>query len=86
MVESILIVIRKKPFFLFQAFFWYILGKSLLKKKVSNEVKLNLKHFPLNEEFISFLKEEKVKGRKIILATGASEKIAKDAFDFFGFF
>jgi 4-hydroxybenzoate polyprenyltransferase len=86
LVESILIVIRKKPFFLFQAFFWYILGKSLLKKKVSNEVKLNLKHFPLNEEFISFLKEEKVKGRKIILATGASEKIAKDAFDFFGFF
>ena len=46
------------------------------KKKIAERITLNLSLIPYHENFIKFLNDEKKKGRKLILATGAHKSIA----------
>ena len=56
---------------------WFLKGKTVLKKKLSQHVELDVVHLPYNMELLKWLAEEKKEGRPLILATGAHESIAE---------
>ena len=84
--ESIIAYLKKKPLGILKLLFWFFSGKAYFKKKVSELVELDFKELPQNKEFVNYLYNEKKIGRQLILATGSSEKIAKQAFNFFCIF
>jgi 4-hydroxybenzoate polyprenyltransferase len=84
--ESVLTLVRSKPYFLLLLPFWLLYGIAHLKKKVAENCDLDVTMLPYNQPFIDWLKEEKLRGKKIVLSTAANEKIAKQVvrnFDFF---
>ena len=83
--ESALLLVRNKPYFLFLLPFWLLQGISHLKQKVAEHTELDVTTLPYNQPLIDWLKEEKLRGKKIVLSTAANEKIAKEVvrnFDF----
>ena len=76
--ESILVLVRNKPLFLFILPFWLIKGLAFLKLKVAQNIELDVKNLPYNLPLIDWLKKEKANGKKIVLCTAANERIAKD--------
>jgi len=87
--ESVLTLVRNKPYFLLLLPFWLFKGIAYLKQKVAENSELDVTTLPYNQPLIDWLKEEKQHGRKIVLCTAANEKIAKavvsnfDLFDTF---
>ncbi|MBN7818454.1 UbiA family prenyltransferase [Bowmanella sp. Y57] len=76
--ESFLVAFKANPFIIFNCISWLIKGKATLKSKLSEHAEINTSTLPLNQEFISYLVEEKRKGRKLYLATASNEKYAKE--------
>ena len=87
--ESVLTLVRNKPYFLLLLPFWLFKGIAHLKQKVAEHSELDVTALPYNQPLIDWLKEEKQCGKKIILCTAANEKIAEavvgnfDLFDAF---
>ena len=87
--ESVLTLVRNKPYLIFLLPFWLFKGIAHLKQKVAENSELDVTTLPYNQPLIDWLKEEKKRGKKIVLCTAANEKIAKavvsnfDLFDAF---
>jgi 4-hydroxybenzoate polyprenyltransferase len=87
--ESVLTLARNKPYLLLFLPFWLFKGIAHLKQKVAEHSELDVTTLPYNQPLIDWLKEEKLRGKKIVLCTAANEKIAKavvsnfDLFDAF---
>jgi len=75
--ESILVLVRNKPFILFMIPFWFIKGIAHVKSKISEHCMLDVTTIPYNLLLIDWLKEQKAKGKKIVLCTAANEKVAQ---------
>ena len=73
--ESTLLLIRKHPLDLFALPFWLAKGKAVLKAAVAGKVDLDVTRLPYNVRFIEWLKEERIKGRPLVLCTAADSKI-----------
>lgn len=84
--ESVLILVRNKPYFLLLLPFWLFQGIAHLKLKVAEHSELDVTTLPYNEPLIDWLKEEKLCGKKIVLSTAANEKIAKSIVSNFDLF
>lgn len=84
--ESFLSLVGTRPWFLFVIPFWLFRGKAALKHEISRRVALDVSTFPVCEELVEALREEKRNGKKLVLATGADAKIAAAAARHFGFF
>ena len=87
--ESVLTLVRNKPYFLLLLPFWLFQGIANLKQKVAEHSELDVTTLPYNQPLIDWLKEQKLRGKRIVLSTAANEKIAKavianfDLFDAF---
>jgi 4-hydroxybenzoate polyprenyltransferase len=75
--ESVLTLVRNKPYLLLLLPFWLFKGIAHLKQKVAEHSELDVTTLPYNQPLIDWLKEEKQRGKKIVLSTAANEKIAK---------
>ncbi len=78
LVECIVTLIKRNPFFLAQLIFWILTGtpKTTIKQKIADRVELSITSLPLHEDFISWLRGECNSGRTIILATAAHTSLA----------
>ena len=87
--ESVLTLVRNKPYLLLLLPFWLFKGIAHLKQKVAEHSEFDVTTLPYNQPLIDWLEEEKLSGKKIVLSTAANEKIAKavvrhfDLFDAF---
>jgi len=61
-------------------------GRSHIKRILAEECTFNPATLPVNDEVIEYLKDEKSKGRKIVLATASDELIANKVADHFDLF
>ena len=77
MHESVLTLVRSKPYILLLLPFWLFYGIAHLKQKVAEHSELDVTTLPYNQPLIDWLKEEKLRGKKIVLSTAANKKIAK---------
>lgn len=72
--ESSVIFLRSNPARLFKMIYWLLFkGRVYLKYKLEKAVDLNFKCLPYNHKAIHWLREEKSKGRKLILVTGSTQ-------------
>jgi 4-hydroxybenzoate polyprenyltransferase len=86
LVESVLLHCKAKPLETLKYPYWILKGKSFFKQKIGERVDLKVGTLPRNEKFTEFLREEKRKGRAIVLTTASIHKTAnlvKTHFDFF---
>ena len=78
--------VEKNFFNIFKLAFWYFRGIPYLKYKLAEEVEIDPSALPYNFEFLSYLTQKKSEGSKICLATGATEKYAKQIADYLQIF
>ncbi len=86
LMESLLALIRQKPWYLLLLPLWCLRGKAQLKREVARRVELDVATLPYREELRAYLKLEHDRGRTVVLATGADELLARAVADHVGIF
>ena len=86
LLESLVRLLKTQPWKLFILPFWLLGGRAAMKRKIAQLVTLDASSLPYRHELVSFLKEEEKKGRTLVLATAADEKIARGVANHLGFF
>ena len=76
--EALILLVKKNFLYIFICMGWLFKGKVYLKKKISSHVQVQSKLLPYNTSLLEFLKAEKNKGRKLILATASLKSQATD--------
>lgn len=84
--EMIFRAIKQHWWLIFVLPYLVLKGKAHFKKTISEKIDLDPSLLPFNEEFLAFLREEKSRGRKLILVTGCYKKIAQRIADHTGLF
>lgn len=74
--ESLKDVTRKRPWCVPLFAFWFLQGRACLKKQVAARANVEVTQLPFHRGFFEFLKSEKARGRKLILATASDKAIA----------
>lgn len=74
--ESIIQLIKKHPLTLLQLPVWLIKGRAAFKDEIASRVSLSADLLPYRSALLEYLRAEKEKGRKLILATAADKSIA----------
>ncbi|MBZ4416113.1 UbiA family prenyltransferase [Myxococcus sp. RHSTA-1-4] len=74
--ESLLVLFKQAPWLLLLVPLWVLKGKAFFKAEVARRAALDASLLPYNEELLAWLKEEKARGRRLVLATAADRRIA----------
>jgi 4-hydroxybenzoate polyprenyltransferase/phosphoserine phosphatase len=74
LLESVLVLVKSNPLYLFVLPLWLLQGRAGFKHEVASRVSLKNLQLPLNEEFSKFLKEQKDKGRQLTLISATNQK------------
>jgi len=75
--ESLLALLGTHPWYFFLLPIWLLRGRAALKHAIAERAGMNVRTLLLREDFVDFLRQEKEKGRKLILATAADRGIAE---------
>jgi 4-hydroxybenzoate polyprenyltransferase len=75
-LEAMLRLFKREPSSVFAMLFWLLKGRAYLKRKVAERMPLDPAGLPYCTELLSFLQAERAAGSRIILATGADQRIA----------
>lgn len=67
----------EQPFRFFKLLVWLVEGKSALKSRLAESTSIDVASLPYNEELLSWLRAERLQGRRIVLAT-ASHRVLAD--------
>lgn len=86
LVESVIKIVKQSPLNLLRLPFWLMKGKAAFKETVATHSDIVAEHLPYCEPLLAYLRNEKEKGRRIILATAAHKSIAQDVFTHLGLF
>ncbi len=77
LMESLLLLIKQRPWMIFVIPFWLVRGRAALKHEIARRVDLDAQTLPYQTGLVGFLKDEHTKGRTLILATAAHRKLAE---------
>ncbi len=86
LIESIIQLVKRSPADLLRCPFWLLGGRAAFKEMVARRAILPVEHLPYRETLLGYLRGEKEKGRRIILATAAHRSIAEDVSRHLGIF
>ena len=86
LLESLLLLVRRNPLYLFLAFAWLLGGKAHFKEQIARRVTMNMGSLPYNAALVDYLREESAKGRELYLCTGSNHRFAEKIAAHFGFF
>ncbi len=76
--ESVMLFIRRNPLNLLRLFTWLLLGKAGFKLRLANAVRPDPARLPYHERFVQYLREERARGRSLVLASAADSRIVSD--------
>ena len=74
--ESLVQLINRNPLYAFVLPFWLLRGRTCLKTQIARRVQLDAAVLPYHAELLKFLREEKIRGRRLILATASHRLLA----------
>ncbi len=77
LVESFFALIKRNPFYVLAVPFWLLKGKAFLKQQIHQRISLDVGALPYHEPFLAFLKDQRARGRRLVLATGSDQRIAR---------
>lgn len=86
LVETASQYLLSQPFKAYKLLIWLAHGKSSLKSHLSESIKIDIASLPYNKELLTWLKEEKVLGRRIVLATASHRLFAEQVATHLGLF
>jgi len=84
--ESALQVLHDKPFDVLRIPYWLSRGKIALKRNLARYASFTPEALPFNRDLLDWLKQERSKGRKIILCTASDLPTATAIADHLGVF
>lgn len=84
--EALLVYLKKFPRKIFHILWWLSQGRAMLKKKIADEIDLDMSLMPINQQIVDLILKYKARGHKIYLVTAAPQKYGKVAAAHFGFF
>ncbi len=76
LLESLTLLIKRNPLYLFRIPLWLMAGKAALKAEIAKRVELDPAALPYNREFIEWLESERGTGRQLWLCTATNERLA----------
>lgn len=76
LLEGIVGLLKKRFVYIFSLPFWILKGKPFFKNAIFSRLNYDFSTLPYTIELVDHLKQEKDKGRKIILATGNCLEVA----------
>lgn len=74
--EQLLAFLKRRARNVFVVAGWLLRGRAFLKRKLSENVKLDIEYLPVNVELIEYAKSEASKGRPVYIATASDEMVA----------
>lgn len=86
LVEALLSLIKQQPLSLLLLPVWLLRGKAHFKAEIAARVSFDAETLPYNEELVEWLRAEHRCGRRVVLASGANEKIVEAVAAHLGFF
>lgn len=86
LVEGAILLLKRDPLSAASILGWLAQGKALLKARIADEVTLDVTHLPYRTHVLDYLQTARAQGRRIVLATAADSKVAKQVADFLGLF
>lgn len=85
-VESLLLLLRHNPLYLFVLPFWLSKGLAYLKHQIAQRIDLDAGEIAVNEELFAYLNKEKDRGRSLTLISASSQKYVDAVADRFNLF
>jgi 4-hydroxybenzoate polyprenyltransferase len=86
LAESAVWLVRRSPANLFLFFFWLLKGRVAFKGLVAANCDFSAERLPYREPLLAYLRSEKEKGRRIILATASHKNVAAEVSRHLGIF
>lgn len=77
LLESALCLIKQKPWLALMVPFWLLKGRAYLKRRIFQLIRIDVSLLPLHEEVLAWLRDEKMRGRRLILATASDYEQAR---------
>ena len=84
--ESICLLARRRPADLLRVPFWLRRGRACLKRNLAERVKPDVALLPYREEVLAYLRQERSRGRRVVLATASDDELAQKISDHLGLF
>lgn len=84
--ESTLVVLRNNPLHVFSLPLWLSQGKAQLKRTLASQFEFDPQLLPYNLELLTWLKDQRANGRRLILCTASEHAIASSISTFLGIF
>jgi 4-hydroxybenzoate polyprenyltransferase/phosphoglycolate phosphatase-like HAD superfamily hydrolase len=86
LVESFFIFFRLHPLRIFEVFYWLLHGKAFLKRRLADEITLEVDLLPYNKDLLAWLGQQRTTGASVVLATASDLRIARKVAEHLGFF
>jgi len=74
--ETALLLLCGAPYRAFRLPLWLCAGKARMKREIAQSVELDVAGMPYHPELVQWIAAERAKGRRIVLATAADQKVA----------
>ncbi len=84
--ESALRLVRRNPLYLFALPFWLLRGRAWLKHQLASRVAVDPASLPYHAEMLSWLREERARGRGMTLITASNQRCADQLGEHLGLF
>lgn len=84
--ESILLLVRSKPWLLFFLPFWRLRGRARFKHDIARNTNLRADYIPYREDVLNWISERRVQGQDLILVTSADTTLAARVAQHLGIF
>ena len=84
--ESLLRLIRRNPLYLAVIPFWLLRGRAWLKHQLARRVKIDPAGLPYNEEFLTWLRQERDGGRAMTLISASNQSYVDAVSEHLGLF
>lgn len=86
LIESIIQLVKHNPLEMLSLPFWMLSGRAVFKSNIATRVSFSVGNLPYRQPLVDYLRSEKDKGRRIILATAAHRSIAESVAEHLGLF
>ena len=86
LLESAFAQLKQAPLSVLNWSRWLAAGKARLKAEIAERVELDIATLPYNLELLTFLREQKAKGRSLVLVTASHRKFAEQIAAHLGLF
>jgi len=77
LLESILALLRRRPYLVFVLPFWLLGGRAGFKERIASAIELDVTLLPYNAELVSWLRSQRDAGRILVLASATHATIAE---------